>query len=224
MNPLRRIHHKAKPAALFLIVLLVILGSSVWEKRLMHAMNSSAASLYQDRLLPATGLFQLNDLMYAKQQQLASYQARPTAARQHYAQVQLGGRNVEIDSILSSYEATYLVAEETRVFHALKARLRRYNALEAQLLSAAAPAAPEQTRALARQFSQIHADLSRLNRIQQQVGQELSKSSSAIEGDANLLSNVQIALVIIFTLIIQQALLMDRHPLLPGSMKNFRLN
>jgi Four helix bundle sensory module for signal transduction len=224
MNPLRRIHYKAKPAALFLIVLLVVLGSSIWEKRLMHDLNSSAASLYQDRLLPATGLFQLNDLMYAKQQLLAGYQARPTAARQHYAQVQLGGRNVEIDSILSSYEATYLVAEETRVFRALKARLRRYNALEAQLLSAAAPAAPAQTRALGRQFAQIHADLSRLNRIQQQVGQELSKSSNAIEGDANLLSNVQIALVIIFTLIIQQALLMDRHPLLPSSLKNFRLN
>ncbi|WP_165903951.1 MCP four helix bundle domain-containing protein [Hymenobacter gummosus] len=223
MNPLRRIHYKAKPAGLFLIVLLVVLGSSVWEKRLMHAMNTSAAFLYQDRLLPATGLFQLNDLMYAKQQLIAGYQAHPTAARRHYLQVQLGGHNVGIDSIVSSYEATYLVAEETRVFGALKARLRRYNALEAQLLSTAAPA-PRQARALLRQFDQIHADLARLNRIQQQVGQQLRQSSNAIEGDANLLSNVQIAVLVIFTLIIQQALLLDRHPLLPNSLKNFRLN
>ncbi|RTQ43979.1 hypothetical protein EJV47_27780, partial [Hymenobacter gummosus] len=97
--------------------------SSVWEKRLMHPMNTSAAFLYQDRLLPATGLVQLNDLMYAKQQLIAGYQAHPTAARRHYLQVQLGCHNFGIDSIVSSYEATYLVAEETRVFGALRARL-----------------------------------------------------------------------------------------------------
>ncbi|MCC3157930.1 MCP four helix bundle domain-containing protein [Hymenobacter sp. 15J16-1T3B] len=220
----QRLPRKAKSAALFLVVLLVVLGSSVWEKRLMHAMNTSAASLYQDRLLPATGLFQLNDLMYTKQQLLASYLTRPSAARQHYVQVQLGGRNVEVDSILNRYEATYLVAEETRVFGTLKARLRSYNALERELLTAAGPADPTQTRRLEQQFTRIHNDLTCLNQIQQRVGEELSKSSQNMEVDAGLVSNLKIVVLVVVTLLILQALLLDRHPLLPKSTKNFRLN
>ncbi|GAB3841792.1 hypothetical protein GCM10028821_49190 [Hymenobacter jeollabukensis] len=190
----------------------------------MHAMHTSAASLYQDRLLPATGLFQLNDLMYTKQQLLDSYLLRPSATRQHYVQVQLGGRNVEVDSILSRYEATYLVAEETRVFGALKARLHQYNALERELLTAAGPTDPAQARRLARQFTRIHNDLTRLNQIQQRVGQELSKSSQDMEVDAGLLSNLKIVVLVVFTLAILQALLLDRHPLVPKNLKNFRLN
>ncbi|MCR5886300.1 MCP four helix bundle domain-containing protein [Hymenobacter sp. J193] len=77
MPLLSRIHYKAKPIFLFLIVMLTILASSVLEKRLMRDLNTSVSSLYQDRLMPATGLFQLNDLMYAKQQLLAGYLASP---------------------------------------------------------------------------------------------------------------------------------------------------
>jgi hypothetical protein len=224
MNPLRRIHHKAKPTLLFLIVLLVVLGSSVLEKRFMRAMNTSVSSLYQDRLLPAAGLFGLNDLMYSKRQLLDQYLLRPSAARRRYAQVQLAGHNVRIDSIISGYEATYLVSEETQVFRDFKARLARYNALEKQLLTAAGPASTAPTAELTRQFDHIHADLARLNQIQLRVGQELSRGSSAIEGNATLLSNIQIVLLILFTLAIQRALVLDKHPLVPNSLKNFRLN
>jgi hypothetical protein len=224
MNPLSRIPHKAKPATLFLIMLLVVLGSSVWEKRLIHAMNSSASSLYEDRLLPATGLFQLNDLMYAKQQLLESYLARPSADLQHHVQVQLSGRNVEIDSIISRYEATYLVAEENRVFMDLKAQLRKYNALESQQLAVTGPIEPVQTQLIGQQLERVHADLSRLNQIQQQVGQELSQSSNQLEVDADMVRDLKVVLLVVFTLIIYRALQQNRQPLLPKNLKNFRLN
>ncbi|OON66833.1 MCP four helix bundle domain-containing protein [Hymenobacter sp. CRA2] len=223
MTSLQRIHHKAKPTALFLVVLLVVLGSSFWEKRLLHDMNTSVSSLYQDRLLPAAGLFQLNDLMYSKRQLLTSYQSRPSTARQRYAQVQLGGHNVQVDSILARYEATYLVAEEVQVFGALKARLRQYNALEQELLTATGSTELVQAR-LEQQFARIHDDLTHLNQIQQRVGQELSKSSQDMEVDAGLVSNLKIVVLVICTLAILQALLLDRHALLPKSLKNFRLN
>ncbi|GAB2956478.1 hypothetical protein GCM10027048_23180 [Hymenobacter coalescens] len=224
MNPLRRIHHKAKPAAMFLIVLLVVLGSSIWEKRLMSDMNSSVSSLYQDRLLPAAGLFELNDLMYTKRHVLESYLAQPSAAGQQQTQQELTRRNAEIHSLISRYEATYLVAEENQVLRDFKARLHRYNAVESQLMTAQSPVAPAQTAELRQQFGRIHTDLARLNQIQLQVGQQLSQGSAAIEGNAVLLSNMQIALLVIFMLAIQQALLLDKHPLLPDSLKNFRLN
>lgn len=224
MNPLSRIHHKAKPAFLFLLVMLAIVGSSFIEKSLMRNLNTSVSSLYQDRLMPATDLFELNDLMYAKRHLLAAFMADPSADRQHNTQVQLAGRNVEIRSIMAAYQATYLVAEEEQVFQALSARLHAYNALESRLLIDPKPVSVSQKTELARQFAGIHKDLTHLNQIQVRVGQELTQSSEAVESQASLLSNVKIALLVLFTLAIQHALLLDKHPLLPKNLKNFRLN
>ncbi|GAA4392996.1 MCP four helix bundle domain-containing protein [Hymenobacter koreensis] len=224
MNLLHRIHHKAKPAIIFLVVMLIVLGTSMVEKRLMHDMNTSVTSLYKDRLHPATGLFQLNDLMYAKRQLLEQYLAQPQAQLRQHTYIQIAGRNVQIDSLISRYESTYLVAEENRVFGEFKANLRQYNEVEKQLLSASAAVTPADAQKLNREFDAIHGELARLSQIQLQVGQELSDGSAAIEGNATLLSNVQIALVVLLTLAIQQALLLDRHPLVPKSLKNFRLN
>ncbi|WP_400193924.1 MCP four helix bundle domain-containing protein [Hymenobacter sp. B81] len=222
MNPLSRIHHKAKPAFLFLTVLALVLLGSVVEKRLMHDMKTSVSSLYQDRLLPATGLFRLNDLMHAKRRLVEEYLARPSAARLHATQIAVAGRNVQIDSLISRYEATYLVAEEQRIFGRFRADLRRYNDLEHALLTAGAPAAGP--RQLSREFDAIHGELVRLSDIQLSVGEELSAGSAAIEGNAVTVSNLQIGIMLVLTLAIQRALLLDTHPLIPKSLKNFRLN
>ncbi len=224
MNILSRIHNKAKPLLLFLVVMLAILGSSVFEKKLMRDLNGSVSSLYQDRLIPATGLFQLNDLMYTKRQLLGSYLADSGGTRLLATQAQLARHNQEVAALVAGYQATYMVADEGRVFQDFNAHLRRYNALEAQLLAAPAPGPVARTRALEQEFDRIHSDLRSLNLIQQRVGQELSQSSVVTEGNATTLSNLKIALLIIFTLFIQHALLASRHPLVPKSMQNFNLN
>ncbi|SHM03008.1 MCP four helix bundle domain-containing protein [Hymenobacter psychrotolerans] len=224
MSFLSRIHYKAKPAFLFLVVILGMLGSSVLEKHLMQNMNTSVSSLYQDRLLPATGLFQLNDQMYAKRHLLESYLANPVLERGGALRQELLAHNAEITDLMNRYRETYLVADEARVFDSFRARVARYNALETQMLTEAGLVSAEKERELFRQFDGIHADLARLNQIQLRVGQELSNSSHIIEGNATLLSNLKIALLLLFTLAIYRALLLDRHPLLPKSLKNFRLN
>ncbi|MCR5886299.1 hypothetical protein LRS06_00640 [Hymenobacter sp. J193] len=124
--------------------------------------------------------------------------------------------------LVDGYQATYMVADEAQLFHDFRARLNRYNALETQLLAAQLPGPA--TQALEQEFDRIHRDLRILNLIQQRVGQELSRGSVVTEGTATLLSNLKIALLVIFTLAIYRALLLDKHPLLPGSLKNFRLN
>ncbi|GAB3241795.1 hypothetical protein GCM10027346_37620 [Hymenobacter seoulensis] len=224
MHLLSRIHYKARPVGLFLLVMLGVLGSSLVEKHLLRDLHTSVASLYQDRLLPATGLFQLNDLMYAKRQALERYLAAPSTERRRRTKAQLAAYNQQIAALIACHEATYLVPEEARVFDAFRACRRRYDALEAQLLATTAPGAPAQTAALARQFTRIHADLSRLNDIQRRVGQQVSRDARATEGSALLLGDLELALLVIFTLAIQCALLRDRHPLVPKSTQNFRLN
>lgn len=224
MHFLSRIHYKAKPLFLFLVVMLAILGSSVLEKSLMRDLNTSVSSLYQDRLMPATDLFQLNDLMYAKRQLLAGYLATPTGGQQQGTAARLARHNQEMAALVAGYQATYMVADEGRVFQDFYAHLKQYNALEAQLLAASTAGSAQQAQALGQEFDRIHGDLSSLNLIQQRVGQELSRGSVATEGNAMTLSNLKIVLLVIFTLAIQHTLLLDKHPLLPGSTKNFRLN
>lgn len=223
MNMLSRIHDKARPIGLFLLVMLVILGSSVVERRLMSKVTTSVSSLYQDRLLPATGLFELNNLLYAKQQLLATHGAAPAGARQ-YLLGQLGVHNQQLDILIRQHQATYLVREEKQVLQAFQTRLNRYNALEAQLLGTDAPPTAAQTAEAARQGQRLHAELSQLNQIQQRVGQQLSQSSLATEGSSQLISNLTIALLVVFTLAIQHALLTSRHPLVPKNIQNFHLN
>ncbi|QIL74969.1 MCP four helix bundle domain-containing protein [Hymenobacter sp. HDW8] len=224
MNLLSGIHHKVKLAFLFLGIVLTMLGSSLWETRQLHDMNTAVASLYQDRLQPAAGLFALNDHMYAKRRLLESYLAAPTQIHFHNTQVQLVAQNKAIDSLLKSYQATYMVAEENKVFQSVMAHLTRYNYLEAELLYVGAPTSGASAQELAQQFDRIHADVSRLTQIQLQVGQQLSRGSEVADGHATLLSQVKIALLVVLTVAILQALAVDKHPLLPKNLKNFRLN
>ncbi|GAB2467374.1 hypothetical protein GCM10011375_31610 [Hymenobacter qilianensis] len=224
MNMLSGIHHKTKLAFLFLGIVLTMVGSSLWETRQLHDMNTAVASLYQDRLQPAAGLFALNDRMYAKRQLLETHLAAPAEASPRHTQAQLASHNQVIDSLLRSYEATYMVAEEDQVFQSVKASLTRYNLLEAKLLRAGAPTSAALTQELAAQFDRIHADVSRLTQIQLQVGKQLSRGSAVADGQVTLLSQVKIALLVVLTLAILQAIVMDKHPLLPKNLKNFRLN
>ena len=224
MHLLSRIHYKARPVLLFLVVMLVMLGSSLVEQHLMRDLNNSVSSLYQDRLLPATGLFQLNDLMHIKRQALESYLADPSGARHPHTLRQLADHNRQIASLLKRHEVTYLVPDEAQVFRSLQSRVDRYNALETQLLAAAYPVAKAQAGALTQQFGRIHADLSQLNEIQQRVGQEVSRDARVTEGNATLLSTLEVAVLLFFALAIQYALLRDRHPLVPKNLQNFRLN
>ena len=102
--------------------------------------------------------------------------------------------------------------------------MSRYNTLEQHLLNQSAAVPASANPEIAQVFKAIHQELVLLSNIQIKVGKELLHSSDAIQGSARLLSNLQIAIIIIITLIVQQALLLDKHPLLPKNLKNFRLN
>jgi hypothetical protein len=227
MKVIYQIHHKAKPAILLMVVVAIILGSSFLEKRLMKDMNTSVSSIYKDRLVPAAELFQINDLMYSKRLVLERYLVHPSASNAEQVTQKLADYNAQINTIVKQFETTYLVDEESRSFGEFKAKMQEYNALERKLLAASGNmqlinSNPETE--IARVFKGIHQELVLLSNIQTKVGHDLLDGSESIKGSASILSNLQIALVLIITLVVQQALLTDRHPLVPKNLKNFGLN
>ncbi len=226
MQFLYSIHRKAKPALLLMVVVAIILGSSFLEKSLFRDMNTSVSSIYKDRLIPTAELFHINDLMYNKRLLLDKYLLQPTPENAKSTEHQLAAYSSQINSLIQKFETTYLVDEESKTFQKFKVEMTRYNALEKSLLNSATNKAVSEANKveIAEVFTQIHRELSLLSDIQIKVGEELVNSSEATSGSARILSNLQIAIVVIVTLVIQQALLMDSHPLIPKNLKNFRLN
>lgn len=226
MKMIYSIHHKAKPALLLMVVVIIILGSTFLEKRLIKDMNTSVSSIYNDRLIPASELFHINDLMYSKRLLLEKYLWQPSPRNAQQVARQLAAYNAQIAASMKQFENTYLVAEESRSYLAFKTQMNRYNTLEKTLVSASGvmplPDAAEQE--IARVFKDVHRELVVLSNIQTKVGEELLDGSEALKGSASILSNLQIAIVLILTLVVQQALLMDSHPLIPKDLKNLGLN
>lgn len=162
--------------------------------------------------------------MYDKRQLLEKHLAEPALSRHGHDLARLAKCNQHIQAIIERHQATYLVAEEKLLLREFLARLHRYNALETELMVAANPPTAVQMRATEQQFYRVHADLRELNQLQLSVGQNLSQDSVGTESTAELLSTLKIALLVVFTVAIQYALLSSRHPLVPKGLQNFRLN
>jgi hypothetical protein len=207
-------------------VVVIIIGAGFWENRLMTRMNKSISSIYKDRLVPTSGLFHINDLMYSKKIILDNYLASPATQPPAHVQQQLAGFNSRIDAIIREYETTYLVEEETRSLQGFKKKLQQYNTVEQNLIAASGRMQPAgaSEKELAQLFEGIHQELVLLNDIQLQVGHELLNGSKAIKGSASVLSNLQIAVVLLITMALLQLLLLETPPLIPKNLKNFRLN
>jgi hypothetical protein len=216
---------KNKPALLLLVIVVTIVASNFLEKKFITDMGKSMSSIYKDRLVPSAGLFHINDLMFTKRLLLEEYLLNPDEHGREEVRRQLQICNARIDSLLQAYEGTYLVEEESRQLMDFKGKVREYNVLENLYLSD--PPAPGHLHIYTAQmgplFKQMHGELMSLSRIQTAEGLALLEGSQVITGNASLISNLQIAMVVVIALAVQ-ALLRSSRSLIPKNLQNFRLN
>lgn len=216
---------KNTPALLLLVIVITIMISNFLEKKFINDMGKSMSSIYQDRLVPAAGLFQINDLMFTRRLMLEEYLLTPGLHRQEAVSRQLGRYNARIDSLIRAYESTYLVEEESRQLKNFKQKVHQYRVLESLYLSGVRSENQWQdyAREIGPLFKGMHEELMALSHIQTVEGAQLLEGSRAITGKADLISNVQIALVVVIALAVQ-ALLRRSRVLIPKKLQNFRLN
>jgi hypothetical protein len=133
--------------------------------------------------------------------------------------------NARIDSLLQAYELTYLVEEESRKLKDFKRMVSAYNMREGLYLSGrpAQGYLRNYTTVMGPLFKQMHLELMSLSRIQTAEGLALLEGSQVITGNASLISNLQIAMVVVIALAVQ-ALLRSSRSLIPKNLQNFRLN
>lgn len=223
MNWIYSSRQKTRAALLLMGIVITIVAGTLWEKSLITTMNNSFSTLYKDRLIPAAALFHINDLLHTKR--LILEKQKSGSAQVEVLQEELAQYNAQIDSIISDYEETYLVDEESKGLILFKAKMERYNALEKQLITRS----PEEKNSsdheatMAAVFKEIRKELSLLADIQTSVGKQLMHINNSDIGYARIIIYLQVVLIVIITMGVQ-AVLWKTKKIIPKDPQNFNLN
>lgn len=179
MNFLYNVKFKLKAASLIFIIITLVLAAQLWERYRYEKLQKSVTTIYNDRLLPASYIFELTDLLYKNHIFKLKDQKQTNAYRENKR---------EIDSIINLYEKTYLTKEEVDYWKAFKTNLNNYTLNTDSLRSYSS-------------FEIVIKDLHNLNEIQLKEGNlEHKQSKSIIEGSL-LSSNFVLVLLITLGLI-----------------------
>lgn len=184
---------KIKIALFLFCIMASTLLIRMLEDKSLKEMDKAFSSIYNDRLVPATDLFQISEQVYAKRHLIEAYFEHNLNTTQSAALVKkLGYFDAKIDSLVVKYESTYLVAKEKEGLRALKLRLKRIRAIESGIASVNQQALPE----IKASFDEVSKSISDLTKIQSNVGEELIKNTQEMMGSSKLYSAIQFVLAI----------------------------
>lgn len=206
------IQPKIKAAFLLAVICLLVLLGINWVQNNLESINNSCSSIYQDRLLPATYVFQLTDHFYQKRLTLETCIQHEDGNRTAEYLQRLEVHNTAMDSLIHDFETTYLVEVEDRMLRDFKQGLDKYNQLERRLLETSS--APTQQdadyRELIHLFGVAKEKLTLLSHIQTDVGYQIKEHSQATAYHGILITKMELALILIISFIIQALILASK--------------
>ena len=175
---------------LFAILVLALINNFV-SRRQYDDLTKNISSIYQDRLIPAGYIFQMNGLLYQKQLLLQTMPAKSASAR-------LDQHNAEMSRIIDAYEATYLTEEEKQQWTGFRQHLRDYNEAEALYGSSA-----EHTHMnnLHSSFDKALHSLMQLNATQTSEGMRLQNESKSIINSTIIQAYLEVSFLFILGII-----------------------
>lgn len=201
------INQKHKIALLLVIVLGAILLTNIMERNNVSALDKSFSSMYEDRLLPATYIFNITDHLYQKRLLWENKTANGISNSE-----QLMDHNTAIYCLLEDFENTFLVAEEKKALENFKTDLHRYNLSEAELIRLAEEAdiTAEDKMKLNNELHALMNDLNLLSTIQVETAKELKSESRSTIDSNTILSHFEIAMLIVVGVVINIIILSSR--------------
>jgi hypothetical protein len=217
------LRQRIKSAMLLVAIFGVIILSNVWEKSSMTDLNENFSSIYEDRLLPATYIFHLTDKLYEKRLALEHLADNPIG---HVNEVegQLFRYNEAIDTLVSNFKATYLVAEESASLQRFVQAYDHYNAEEQDVIEKIKKGDEVQSELLALEstFYSTKKELTKLSSIQTNIGKDLTTGSEHKFASVSLMNTFEITLMVILAFVIEFLVLGTRE--LPPNPKKYKLN
>jgi len=199
-------HIKYKIRAVFglaSLIVVILVGNLVLRGK-MSALDESMSSIMNDRLMPSGYIFELTNSIYQKRLLLLdSIYDSEVAAR-------ISTHNQKIDTLIQSYEKTYLTSEEKNQWEAFKKHLNAYNHSEHLYFKNRAITAIDR-QAMAAEFDGALKNLSQLSRIQIGEGTQLRKQSKSIVNSSIAFSTFEMALLIVLGLFTMAILSISDH-------------
>ncbi len=190
---------KFRLAGLLLVITLSIVAGKVGEEHFVESLQKDCSSLFADRLIPATTLFHLNDAIHLRRDLLVRHLHDEKPADEKVAHYQLGQHAAAIEHHIGAIEKTYLVADEVRLLRELRDSHRRYTEVEGALLHRHVKG--ERVEAFTEiqpAFDDMRAKLMELTKVQESVGQELTRGS--FTSAANVITLLHLQLGVAFVL------------------------
>jgi len=194
---------KTKIAFLLFLIMACTILIRLLEDRSIKNMEKAFASLYNDRLVPATDIFYISEKLYTKRFLLETFvysDQNKLSTQQLNDKFKILDRS--IDSLLAKYEKTFLVKNEKNHLTELKVKLLENKLLEKNILLNSTHLEKHALRKLydtsaEQSFLAISNSLSKLTKVQTVVGEQLKKESQKIVRGTNLYSTLQLLIAII---------------------------
>jgi hypothetical protein len=209
------VEQKLKLATVLVIVFGLIFSINRMDKTYFSELQNSFTSLYQDRLLAESYIYQLSGLLFQKKV-LDSSDER---INEEWQQKQLL-LNDSLNTLIADYGETKLTEAEAHLFAEFQQGIFSLKVLENQYRHEASVSSQQK---LAVQYQALTSLLDRLSRIQLTETANIVARSNQVIASSNTISRLEICLLIVIGLL-AQALIFASKSEVPRFSQNYRLN
>lgn len=186
---------------LLLLILLLIVAKNHLERRNISLLGNSICTVYEDRLIAESYLYELSLYLHAKRRLLDNCRSTGEWAS---LRSELEVHNEGIDRITGDFARTKLTRVETSRFDDLLRHIERIRQLEAGLFLEGGPSDSSLREPLRDAYETADRDLALLSAIQLDEGREVVRQSRRIMADASLLQTIEIILLILLGMLLQR--------------------
>jgi hypothetical protein len=202
MKWIYRIQQKLPIAFLLAIILAGVFIKNMVERNNVSDLGDSFASVYEDRLLVESYIYQLSDRLYKKKLIVGHCGESKNPEEVH---TELKAHNAAIHILVTNYEKTKLTEAEVVSFQSLKSTLSEIEIIEAEFLKPNTEILSQAS--FEREFRKASGNLNQLSNIQLAEGKILADQSKKIVAGSSILTQFELGMIIIIGLIIQALVL-----------------
>lgn len=209
-----------------ILAIILLMVANKFEEDNLAAIDQSFDSIFKDRLVPATSIFDLRENLYQKRV-LLERAIHTRSAEGSSIRESIAGCDRRMDSLLTSYRETFFIEEEYHYLHDLEQDLSQYEEMEAQVLTQIDQGDWEKAAvtfaAAGVQFDDAVVQLSNLNHIQSEIGEGMMADEKGNVASARVLFRLETGLILLIALILQ-VLIRSSFSRREPSIDQFHLN
>ena len=214
------IRQKAKAALILGVVFLMILGKNWYDERNVARLGNSFASVYEDRLVVESYIYQLSDHLYQKKIMLDNCSNQENLP---HLQAKLNQHSAAMQNLILAYEKTKLTPSETSCFADFKQNVAAIQDLENNYLSGEQLPNQSGKSQLEKRYGLAVKNLHQLSGIQVAEGKLLNEQSKKIIAGSSVLTQFELAVLVGIGLLIQ-GLIFAAKSSVPKKAQTFSLN